>query len=324
MAKISSRLAASWALSLLATVMGPPILDAQTNLITPWAYLASQPKPNFAPGNTLPRLNRDGWVLTVSSNTVIELANDWDYTLPIDAQDLPVTNIFNPNSPESLYVSLAAANPAKYTLSVKINIHYPQPVPDAVWVTNTNGWFVDVNSNSWQYATNTAYTKVVSPEGPDSFWSNAATYWVNDLIMIQSNAPIGFVLADGEYGLAVAAVGRPAWQFDPRVQAEMATNGLTWPRYATVRKARQLGFATAAIEQALANRRLNIYYSTCPEEWRVTPNWQDWWGFDSDLMVTNSDFPAIKAITQTRPAITLPIPPVRPANAVSEWRRHQY
>ena len=86
-------------------------------------------------------------------------------------------------------------------------------------MSQTNGCFVDVNLNTWQYITNTSYTPVISPEAPDYYLSNAAAYDVASLQSIQSNTPIAIVLNGGEYGMGVPAGRQACWLVDPRVQA---------------------------------------------------------------------------------------------------------
>jgi hypothetical protein len=208
------------------------------------------------------------------------------------------------NSMESGFVALAKSDPATYALSCLVNRTFPTPIPDGFYCTNSDGWFVDASTNAWQYATNTQYNMVVSPEGPDSYWATATAYWMHDLQVIRSNIPISIVLNGGEYGLNVEGFAGPAWKKDPRVQA--ATNaiiytnmGLSMSRYSSNRKAHQLGFLTAAIQQLLPDRELYIFYDTGNEQNRYT-YFSDWfggvdsWGWNSDVMVTNTDLPSFE------------------------------
>jgi hypothetical protein len=281
---------------------------AQTNLVTPAQYLASQPKPNFAVGYHLPHLTRWGWQL--SSNACVELAQNWGYTLDLGWAQVAAPNLKNSNSYQSGFVALAKGAPSKYVLSVLINKSFPAPIPDGFYCTNSNGWFVDkTGSNFWRYATNTLYAPVVSPEGPDGYWQAATAYWMNQLAMIQSNAPISIILNGGEYGLRVPGWDVLAWKQDARVQQlAVMTNpwsttnmtGMSWPRYCSDRKAHQLGFLTSAIQKQLPNRELYIFYSTGAEQYRTTyyyPYWFDKacnWGWNSDVMVTNTDYPSFE------------------------------
>jgi hypothetical protein len=294
---------------------------AQAN-VTPAQYLASQPKPNFAPGHHLPHLTRWGWIL--STNAGIELADNWGYCLEFGAYATPAaaSAITNSGTFEHMMVQLASDNPSKYKLSVLIDRTFPYPTPNEFWTTNSAGLFVDDNGNTFDDViyTNGAYVCAtnnshwptnaldVSPEGPDSYWTNATEYWMHSLRVIQSNAPITTILNGGEYGLNCAGWSKPAWQQDPRVQVQAVmtntwttsnTNGMSWPRYSSDRKAHTLGFLTTAIKQTFPNRELYIFYNTGNEQNRYTAlsHWFDIyanWGWNSDVMVTNTDLPSFE------------------------------
>ncbi len=81
------------AASLLLCVFCLTLKAQDTNYYTPAQYLAMQPKPNFALGHHLPHLTQWNW--GVSSNTAIELANNWGYALMISGYTMPsvVTNL---------------------------------------------------------------------------------------------------------------------------------------------------------------------------------------------------------------------------------------
>jgi len=59
--------------------------------------------------------------------------------------------------------------------------------------------------------------------------------------------------------------------------------------------ARELGFLTSQINQNFTNRLLSFYYNTGAEQIRIQGNdravWSDQYGWDSDLMNTNTDLP---------------------------------
>jgi hypothetical protein len=307
-------------------------VHAQTN-VTPAQYLASQPKPHFAPGHHLPHLTRWGWNL--SSNACVELADNWGFALPLSGYATPAvaSNTAVPGTFDYGMAHLAKSNPTKYKLSVMIDRTFPLPVPDAFWSTNSAGLFVDYYSNTWprnvytnggwRCSTNASddwrrYHPWISPESPDSYWATATEYWMKSLRMIQSNAPIAIVLNGGEYGLNVWGWGGNAWRQDARVQARSAmtnpyarltngtwtivnTNGTSWPRYVSNQKAHQLGFLTAAIKQTLPSRELYLFYNTSDEQYRgYTPanlHWGDFfdgWGWKSDVMNTNTDLPSFE------------------------------
>lgn len=309
-------------------------LQAQTNLVTPAQYLTGLPKPHFRPGHRLPHLTRWGWNLSTNAN--IELANNWGYCLEFGSYATPqnVTNINNPGSFQYTMAQLARNNPDKYKLSVLIDRNFPDPIPDGFYSTNNAGWFIDSYGNrlhpqgeEFSGVTNTvAGTRwynwvfdgmnlptqigwlVVSPEGPEDYWNAATQYWIDSLKVIQSNAPISILLNGGEYGLDVSGWGKNAWSQDPRVQSQaVMTNqwsktnltGMSWPRYASNKKAHLLGLLTAAINNLLPDRELSIFYNTGNEQNRYTgiANWFDSsanWGWNSDVMVTNTDLPSFE------------------------------
>lgn len=302
LAKVACRISPRRTLTALGTAMGLLFLSlgtgssAQTN-VTPAQYLASQPKPYFAPGYHLPHLTRCGYSMLVSTNTALELADHWGYALDVDISNLTLAQLLA--SPYGQFcMSLVKSNPAKYKLSAAINRAFPTPIPDGFWVTNASGWFVDIQSNTWQYATNTLHTKVESPEAPAAYLQSAATYQVSSMIDLATNCPVTIILNMGETGLGVAAVNFNAWQFDPRIVGK--TNGMTWPRYASNQKARELGFVTTAVRQNFPNREFYLYYQTGTEEGRTypAPPWDAWWGWDADVMVTNTDFPSFESYYQ--------------------------
>jgi len=245
-------------------------LPTQGN-VTPAQYLASQPKPNFEPGSSLPPLTRWGW--RPSSNTCVELANNWGYALDLGLGNNAAAALANSKSIESGFVALYQSNPSKYKLSAVVDRTFPAPIPSGYYCTNTNGWFVDALGHSWQYITNKSYEARVSPEGPDDYWQTATASWMAGLNAIHSKAPIAVILNGGEYGMDVAGFGRGAWVQDPRVWA--ATNSYTnlgpsYIDYASDRKAHQLGILTAAIRESLPDRQLYIFYNTGNEQNRYS------------------------------------------------------
>jgi hypothetical protein len=324
------------AMGLLILSLGADCCYAQTN-VTPAQYLASQPKPNFAVSYSLPPLTRDGYVL--SSNTDIELANNWGYCLELGGVSYSniVARCTQAGTFENQMVLLASNNPTKYKLSVIMDSTFPATLSSRFWVTNSSGQFMTRNSSNvwsdmvytnvngnmvWTSQTHPGWIPAPSPEGPDSDWAAATVYTMNNLAGIQSNCPIAVLLDDGEWGLDCVGFGKSAWELDPRVQAQavmtnaftdtvgeggytVTNQGMSWPNYISHRKAHQLGFLTAAINQQLTNRILSIFYSTgneqtrcyVPDPWGQVcwENWQDGWGFWSEVMNTNTDLPCFQS-----------------------------
>jgi hypothetical protein len=306
LANVSCRIPPKRTLTALGTVLGLVFLSlgavshAQTN-VTPWQYLISQQKPNFAPGNTLPKLC--SWdAQSFSTNTCVELAKDWDYCLPFDFEDLTVTSITNATG--QLYCYLATNNPSVYKLSVIMNNDSLKPVPNGLYCTNSAGLFVDDTGTN--FFTNMA-NAIYSPEPPDSYLAANASNSVWSLRVLLSNAPIAIILDDGEWGLREAPYDQNAWEQDPRWAG--ATNGISWPgtdginiRYGSLQKGHILGYWTSAIKALLPNRELSIYYETDAERDRtltsLTGTGSIWsgpnYGFCSDVMNTNTDLPSFQ------------------------------
>lgn len=290
-----------WSFAPLFFLSLAPPACAQTNLVTPWAYLQSQPKPNFATGNTLPLLTRCGWDTQISTNTHIELANNWGFTLPIDCLNANVTNIFNTNSVFNVFVNMASNNPTKYKLMIWMNIIWPQPIPSGFYCTNSAGMFVDMTgTNTWAgpNAYTNGHTPVMCPEAPDNYLQQAANYWVGNLIYVLSNAPVAYIETDGEYGLGGKTYAK-AWAADPRVQSALATNvgvisgGVTnWYLYATLKKCHQLQMVRNAINTVDPNRVLNIWYAH--SECEGTENQASGGFIDNQVVPATGDLPSLE------------------------------
>ena len=275
--------------------------SAQTN-VTPAQWLASQPKPNFAPGTHLPLLSTWAWPYSYALR--VEMATNWGYALAfntynsLDGGGLQ-KDLTNPSSVGYQVIALCSNYPGKFALQVDLDRDFPTNVSNGFYVTNADGWFVDNNTNTWQSLTNTQYHAIISPEGPDSDWTNATERWVAPLRTLQSNAPIAIVLNGGEYGLGVSGQDNSAWQFDPRVQAARATNGLSLNLYISERKAHQLGFLTAAIQSALPGRQAYVFYGGNGNEASrfAQPGYGQWedtwnnWGWASGV-IPNSSYPS--------------------------------
>jgi len=280
-------------------------------LISSAAYLASQTKPQFATGHHLPHLSRYGY--EISSNLCVELAANWGYALPMgDGSWVDFkAALQNTNSRQWAFIRLATNDPSRYVLSVGMNQRLMKPIPDDFYVTNSSGWFVGAYAtNTWQYATNPAYAKIISPEGNESYWSNSAEYWVAPLAAIRSNAPIAIVLNPGEYGLNVFFGGySQAWAEDPRVQESLkrppwnkytggdgsfSSSWLLWFNYGSFRRAQQYQYTTDAVRRLLPDRELYIHYDTDGESYRSLniggTNWASGWHYNSLYTRSLSDY----------------------------------
>jgi hypothetical protein len=255
--------------------------------ITPVEYLAEQPKPQFKPGHQLPPLTR--WAYGVSSNLNLALADDWGYALDLGtcSTNYLLAHLQMPSHPATGLLTWATNNPGRYKISVNMNRMFPTPLPAGFYCTNSSGQFV----NSAGAPTETS-DRQVCPEGPEDYWIATSEFWAESLRVLRSNTPIAVILNGGEYGMGVVGGASLAWWQDPRVIA--ATNGLTPQRYASLRKARELGYQTTAVRAAVPDRELYIYYATGTESFRTGPDWIMNWGWSSDVMVTNTDLPSFE------------------------------
>jgi hypothetical protein len=280
-----------------------PVCLSQTN-VTPAEFLASQPKPQFAPGHRFPLLST--WSSPFPFDLRVEMAINWGFALAynndnsLDGGGLE-KELANPYSIEARCVALAARFPDKFKLQVNLDRDFPADLPAGFYVTNAQGLFVDDHTNTWQSVTNKHYHPIVSPESPASIWTNLAEYWAAPLRTLRARAPVAIILNGGESGLGVSGYDRKAWQFDPRVIAALATNHLSWNRYISNCKARQLGILAAAVRAAVPDRQLYIFYNTGNEQNRFVRssygNWEDvWanWGWNSDVMNSVTDLPSFE------------------------------
>src|ERR1700733_4258248 len=160
-------------LTIIAICFGMSHLSmCQTNLITPTAWLQSQPLPQYASGYHFPHLTRWGW--QPSSNLCIVLASNWGYTLDLGSLDITqsytVGLITNTNQLPGEFVQLARTYPKTFFLSGILPQALYTPIPNSVYCIDSNGNFVDNNdAHQWPPSTDSTnvYQKVVSPIGPD-------------------------------------------------------------------------------------------------------------------------------------------------------------
>lgn len=272
--------------TLICILVALPWMQALSANISSFDYLNSLPKPNFKTPHQLPHITR--WSYSINSNTCVEMARNWGYTLELGSEsDVDIlTQLSNTNSKQSGFVRLANIDPSHYTLMMGLNQRYLTPRPDGVFVTNASGYFVAAyGTNTFQYQTNG--TPVLSPEGDDDYWTNAAAYWIGTLGTILTNysTNIAIVLNGGEYGLPIANGGNmEAWAQDPRVQTAVSlapwnagydfdsTNTplrtFAWFHYGSYRRAHQYQFTTDAVKYLLPGRELYVHYETDGESYR--------------------------------------------------------
>lgn len=285
----------------------------------PWylpdGYLASIAKPSFAVGTTLPHLTYWGQGNgAMSSNAVIELAKNWYYCLSLSGYATPTvaSNTAVVGTFDWAMANMAKTN-SKYKLSVLLDRTFTNP-PAAFYCTNSSGtWVTNDVGNPVQ---------TVCPEGDlqgaGEYWTNITAYWINDLKAINSNGPISVILNGGEYGLVDSGYGWQWWPQDPRVQSQsvftdpfwnpasgaiLDTNGMSWNRYSSYSKARQVGYLTKSINENFPSRELSIFYHTGWEAGRTWANdsllhqyWVEttYYGWLSDYMNTNTDLPSFQ------------------------------
>ena len=261
---------------------------------TPAQYLASRPKPVFAPGHRLPHLSKFSWPYSFALR--VEMATNWGYALEFANYNTLVDGglekvLSNSNSIPAKVINLCSNYPGRFKLQVELDRDWPTNLSRGFWVTNSDGYFVDNNTNLWLDVTNTHYTKIVSPEAPEADLRNQAASITAPLRTLLSNAPIAIILNGGERDLGVCGFDRKSWQFDPRVIAARGTN--SWQNYNSERKGQHLAVLAEAVRQAVPDRELYIWYHSGNEQNRLTAL-KDWfnvwnnWGWRSDyIMGTN-------------------------------------
>ncbi len=278
------------AANLLGISLVPGVCGEST--ISAAAYLASQAKPHFRPGHTLPHLTRWGWALPFEAR--VELARNWGYALEMGgrAQMEGVTKeLEDSGNIEARICALAASNPRQFPLAVVLDRNFPEPVPDEFWVHDAEGRFTD-GKNEWRDANDERHHKVANPEGPDDYWQKVARAWTEPLQLIHQRAPIAIVLNGGEYGVGVSGWDAGGWAKDARVQA--ARGNRSWFDYASQRKAHYEGILAGAIRKALPDRELYIYYNTSGESHRTMEEGWKQWAYDSAVIDRISDLPSFE------------------------------
>jgi hypothetical protein len=103
------------------------------------------------------------------------------------------------------------------------------------------------------------------------------------------------------------------------IWAIVDSNGMDWPTYNSNAKAHQLGFLTAAIDQAFPNRELSVFYNTdnemnrqCNSNSLANQHWgteYDAWAWKSCVMNTNTDLPSFQDYYGNPGCWTNPGPP---------------
>ena len=275
-------------------------LKAQdTNYYTPAQYLAMQTPPVFKPNNHFPRLVVDGY--SRPKDLQLLMVTNWDYcyTLQtIDAAD---------------YGS-ATTDLRYFATNTSIPVSLPTPVFHADWdhgwvddafYCSTNGMIIDSAGNLWTNVSANYSRRVVCPEAPNSEYVHLAAIIASQISAFVTNGVnVKMITTDGEYGLTEYGNSGTAWKKDPRVIAAMATNGLSWARYSSIKKAHQMGIISQAIRAAAPNRDLYVYYNTGGEQTKYHASsgytyanpWTDYgpWGFASEYMNPVSDVPVFE------------------------------
>ena len=271
--------------------------------VTPYDYLASQTKPIFKSNTSFPKLGNFGWPeFSLALRT--EVATNWGYYIQFGSYnslnnggvETDLTNTVGSN-----IVALCKAYPSIYKLQIITDKALSTNLSTGFYVTNAAGQFVDNNTNLWTGSPTTPYHAITSPEGSDADWNLQASYIARAVATLQSNVDISLIMDGGEWGLGVPGYDRKSWQFDPRCISAMATNGLSWNRYSSTRKAHQQGIIASAVRSATPHRQMYVFYKTDYEKTRfVQPGYDPWedtfgqWGWASDLMNPVTDLPSLE------------------------------
>ena len=307
-AKISSLPAKHLAVLIFSFLCHLGVKAQDTNYYTPAQYLAMQPVPVFKPGHQLPELTTDGVQLPMDLGA--KLTTNWGYAFDLGSGLTTYVNggYTYPQWPYPLQ-ALLLAETNHFPCSVHLDRFWSNPsqiptnwvIGSGMWCTNSAGMIIDSSSNFWANVPSNYWRRVISPEAPPSEWTNVAALTAAPLkSILSSNINVVIILNDGEYGLGVPAAQAAACWAEPRVQAAMATNGLTFPTYTSIQKSNQMRFISAAVRAAVPHRQFYIGYNfTGEEQFRYTcygTNWDaNWyWGWNSGMMNPTVDLPSFE------------------------------
>ena len=275
----------------------PPVSPPPVALVTPAAWLKTQPKPAFRAGYTLPRLTRYGWSLPLDAR--IEMTENWGYALEYGGYVGPesVTAIDTPGSIEAQIAALVKADPKRYPLAVICSRTLPgeDADPDA-WTRDKDGKVINGEAKSMD---GTKWSEgagaIFSPEAPLSVWKLAGKYRADPLAdLIKRGVPISIVLNGGEYGIGVPGFGQKLWSLDPKAQAAVAAEPFkgNWNSYVSARKASAEKAIADTVRAAVPDRQLYVYYTAGGETLRNKYWGQAEWGYDWAHMRGVSDLPS--------------------------------
>ena len=263
----------------VASVLGIFLIGpaAQAQTVTPAQWLASQPKPAFKAGHTLPRLTRYGWSMPLDVR--VKLCEDWGYALEFGRAiglGAPVYDgvvydtawrLNDPNSGESQMAALAKADPVRYPLSVEITKRMPTEAeaPAGSYARNANGETLYSGVQQQPDGTSIPAGPVWSLEAPQATWDLCAEYRVSGLRELQSRGiPIAYMLNGGEYGIEFWLNEQLYWEQDPRYNNAVAQSpygqGL-FLEYCSAAEASTEHIIASAVKNQVPQRALYVPYT---------------------------------------------------------------
>lgn len=238
--------------------------------ITPAQWLASQPKPAFKAGHTLPRLTR--YAYQVPIDVTKELTENWGYALQLHEGYLDqqvVDRLDDPSSREAQIAALTLSDPVKYPLFITTSRRMPGvgEVDDSAWTHNASGQLLTGSLSSpdgtpWSPGEEPLY----SSEAPDSVWALAGEYRAAPLRALVARVPVNMVLNGGEYGMGFVGVGDGAgtiWGLDPSHNAAVASSIWGGGRngHCSAKSANAQRIIADAIRAAAPQRSLYVFYT---------------------------------------------------------------
>lgn len=238
-----------------------------SGLIKPDQYLTNYTsKPQFRPGNTLPKLGQFGWGTSVE--TAIELATEWNYTLDFgNATSQSVANMSNSATKEGKIIAKAKTDPAKYSLQVGVPRFDTASYPDDIWAHDAKGNLILSGSS-----------KVFSPEASGTSYRQIVEPIADNFRKIAKEAHIALISNGGERDMGVPADQKATG--DPKVKAAQGTK--SWTDYMSERKAYQESITASAIMNAVPNMEMYLYYYSAAGSTRNYGFWNQYmWNYDN-------------------------------------------
>lgn len=300
---------------------------ANAAIVTPGEYVASQPKPEFKPGHTLPLLTYSGNG-TEEYDIIAELAENWGYGVEgFVCTQYGLSQMATPGTKSYQLVQLVNSDPTKYKAVVhsikQFNIFaylpadYTTPDPvtggffsKAYFLTNSSGEYLGGDSADSDI---TLINEQVSPHAPDEDWQKVADCQKAMFDLVEAHVPISVIVNDGEWGIEFYGNNWRDLHKDVRFQASMTDLGVTIQEgvyntdpkiyyFLSQAKSHELSFQAQSFAVNFPDA-LYLYYRNDVEKFRLSGSiegvtyteWTSGSGFDSRNIATNFAYPTCES-----------------------------